>query len=117
MCPDHRPGDQRQLQFAGGRYTDRRDGAARSARCRGVTRKFGILPARPSDGWNIYYIAGRRYDDYLGALLALYRARGVSVIPTAALDWVGAGLVQDGLHPNDLGQARMCQIVVEALSA
>lgn len=82
----------------------------------GVTRMFGILPMRPSSGWNASYTGGRTFDAAIGPLRALYRSRGVTILPVDALDWVNEGLLSDGLHPNDLGNDRLASLVVEALA-
>ena len=49
------------------------------------------------------------------ALSGLKLARGVTVLPIDALDWVNEGVLSDGLHPNDLGNDRLASVVVEAL--
>lgn len=76
----------------------------------GVDRVLAILPIRVSSAWPTV-AAG--YDGTVGALRDLYRERGVQVIPVDSRDFLGEGLLQDGLHPNDNGHDLIAQIFVE----
>jgi len=81
----------------------------------GVNRIFAILPSRPTSAWDSSYTGGRTYDAAIGALLNLYRSRGVHVINLDVLDWEAEGLYQDGLHPNAYGNDRYAQMVIEGI--
>jgi lysophospholipase L1-like esterase len=80
----------------------------------GATRISALPPVRPSSAWA--YPAGSSYDAAIGALTAAYREQGVRIIPTHAIDFIAEGLTTDGVHPNDAGNERMAQVVVEALA-
>ena len=80
----------------------------------GVTRLAAILPSRPSSAW--VYPVGTSYDAALGALVRAYRQEEIAVLPVHAVDYIAEPLTSDGLHPNDAGNERMAQIIVEALA-
>jgi len=82
----------------------------------GVTRMFAVLPIRPSSAWNVTYTGGRTFDAVIGPLRALYESRGITILPVDAIDWVGAGLLSDGLHPSDQGNDRMATVVINAMA-
>ena len=81
----------------------------------GVDRIFASTPLRPASSKNGSYTGGRTYDASVGALMRLYRQRGVNVIPVG-LDWAAEGLFTDGIHPGDPGNMRLAQVVIEALA-
>jgi hypothetical protein len=81
----------------------------------GCDRFFVVPPLRPSSAWNASY-AANDYDSAIGALRAFYRERGYKVVPLDGIDWVGEGLLQDGLHPNNLGNDRYAQVVLETIA-
>jgi lysophospholipase L1-like esterase len=85
-----------------------------SLKAAGVTRIAALLPARPSVSWT--FPAGSSYDAAIGALSDAYRAQGVAMIRTNAVDWAGENMTGDGIHPNDLGYERMALLVTEALA-
>jgi hypothetical protein len=82
----------------------------------GCDRIFGIPPTRPTTSWDVSFTGGRTYDPAVAALRRLYRQRGVYIIPTDMLDWIGEGLYQDGLHAGEEGMDRYAQIEIESMA-
>lgn len=82
----------------------------------GVTRIAAIMPMRPGgSSWDSYYAGKLTFDQLIGALTEVYAAEGVRVIPTHKFDAYGAGLFSEGLHPNDAGNVKIAQMMVEEL--
>jgi Collagen triple helix repeat (20 copies) len=80
----------------------------------GVTRIATLPPARPSTA--LAFPVGSSYEAAIGALMQAYQEQGVPMISTHAIDFIGEGLTTDGVHPNDTGNDRMAQVVVETLA-
>lgn len=59
---------------------------------------FGVLPPRPSSGWNATYGANRFYEEGIGEIHKIYRERGVHIIGVDGIAWRDSGGLNDGLH-------------------
>ncbi len=81
----------------------------------GVTRIAAIMPQEPTSGWSATYSGKLTQGQLWGALTEVYLAEGVTIVPTHKYDAAGEGLLSDGLHPNDAGNAKMAQVIIEAL--
>ena len=82
----------------------------------GVINLHGMLPWRVSSAWASIFQNGYTYDGALSALRSTYRAQGVDIIPVHAVDFAGEGMTGDGLHPTDLGQDAVAQIITSHLA-
>lgn len=82
----------------------------------GVEQIYGIPPIKPSSAWDATYTGGRTFEPALGAILDEYRERSIPILPVTGVDWVNESLLSDGLHPNDAGNEKLAQIVIEALA-
>jgi hypothetical protein len=80
----------------------------------GVTRIAALPPARPSSA--LAFPVGSSYEAAIGALTQAYQEQSITVLPTHAIDFIAEGLTTDGVHPNDTGNDRMAQVVVETLA-
>jgi lysophospholipase L1-like esterase len=59
---------------------------------------------------------GSLFDEYMGAARAACDAFHVPMIELNSFDWQGGSYLQDGLHPNDAGNKKLFEIIVDALS-